>query len=487
MDIYDKMCFTVSSAGGRRGAQMGTFDVGHPDVMEFIRAKREDGRLRQFNLSLLITDEFMQAVRNDEATGRWRSRSCRMSREAEGRSTWTIRRRSSGATGRSRDGYVTRRCAAASPAASTRRAGAAAVGPDHGVHLRLRRAGLRAHRPRQRDEQQLVLREHPRHQSLRRAAAAALWRLPARLGQPHRFVAIRSPSAPQFDWENFREVVRMFTRMLDNVVEINGLPLAAQRHEIMRKRRHGMGFLGLGSALTMLCMKYGDERSRRIHRDGGARAGRGRLAEALELAREKGPAPIMDEEFRGHREMLRQAPGDGGRRLPVGDTGQGRVLHARYSRYMQRIAEVEPELVENSASRARASRTTARSRRPARSPCRWPTTPATASSPASRTITSATSSARAQDQGKGRGVLLRTAGLPRAGRPGAMPLARTMAKKRLPDYFVTADDITPTAHVDIQAAAQKWIDSSISKTANVPTDFPTRSSRTSTCMPTRRG
>ena len=66
MDIYDKMCFTVSSAGGRRGAQMGTFDVGHPDVMEFIRAKREDGRLRQFNLSLLITDEFMEAVLNGD-------------------------------------------------------------------------------------------------------------------------------------------------------------------------------------------------------------------------------------------------------------------------------------------------------------------------------------------------------------------------------------------------------------------------------------
>src|SRR6185312_10980365 len=63
MDIYDKMCFTVSSAGGRRGAQMATFDVGHPDVMDFVRAKREHGRLRQFNLSLLISDEFMHAVR----------------------------------------------------------------------------------------------------------------------------------------------------------------------------------------------------------------------------------------------------------------------------------------------------------------------------------------------------------------------------------------------------------------------------------------
>ena len=65
MDIYDKMCFTVSSAGGRRGAQMGTFDVSHPDVKDFIRAKREDGRLRQFNLSLLITDGFMEAVEHD--------------------------------------------------------------------------------------------------------------------------------------------------------------------------------------------------------------------------------------------------------------------------------------------------------------------------------------------------------------------------------------------------------------------------------------
>src|SRR5690606_25674582 len=65
MDIYDKMCFTVSSAGWRRGAQIATFDVEHPDAMDVIRAKRESGRLRQFNLSLLITEGFMAAVEAD--------------------------------------------------------------------------------------------------------------------------------------------------------------------------------------------------------------------------------------------------------------------------------------------------------------------------------------------------------------------------------------------------------------------------------------
>lgn len=63
MDIFDKTCFTVSSAGGRRGAQMATFAVWHPDVEEFISAKRTNGMLRQFNMSLLIDDEFMEAVK----------------------------------------------------------------------------------------------------------------------------------------------------------------------------------------------------------------------------------------------------------------------------------------------------------------------------------------------------------------------------------------------------------------------------------------
>ncbi len=147
MDIFDKMCFTVSSAGGRRGAQMGTFDVGHPDVMEFIRAKRENGRLRQFNLSLLITDEFMQAVREDKE---WKLAFPLSQKEYDaeqpdlGDSTkfiwreWPLH-----------DGYVTKDDGHGRLQDLQDAAGAPHVGRHHVVHVRFRGAGLHPHRPRQ--------------------------------------------------------------------------------------------------------------------------------------------------------------------------------------------------------------------------------------------------------------------------------------------------------------------------------------------------
>src|SRR6185437_7356928 len=138
---------------------------------------------------------------------------------------------------------------------------------------------------------------------------------------------------------------KAFTRMLDNVVEVNGLPLEKQREEILRKRRHGMGFLGLGSTITLLGMKYGSPESVKFAEDVSREMAVAGWEAALELAREKGPAPIMNEEFTVTREMLRKRPEmarDGwrpGAKIP------GRLLHARYSRYMQRVAAVAPQLV----------------------------------------------------------------------------------------------------------------------------------------------
>ena len=286
-----------------------------------------------------------------------------------------------------------------------------------------------------------------------------------------RFVVDPFTEDSRFDWEEFRKVIKVFTRLLDNVVEINGLPLGQQRDEITRKRRHGMGFLGLGSAITMLRMKYGSKKSVAFTQNVSREMAIAGWEAGLELAREKGPAPIMLEEFPVTAAMLRKRPEmakDGWR---IGQMVPGRVLHARYSRYMQRVAEAAPELVEELAEVG--ARFTHHS---------------------SIAPTGTISLSLANNASNGiepsfahhyfRNVI-------REGKKSkekidvfsfellayrelinsrAMPNSTNPIEK-LPEYFTTADDISPREHVDIQAASQLWIDSSISKTANVPTDY----------------
>jgi ribonucleoside-diphosphate reductase alpha chain len=468
MDIYDKMCFTVSSAGGRRGAQMGTFDVSHPDVKDFIRAKREDGRLRQFNLSLLITDGFMEAVANDAdwplvfpvhikeqddldlANAEqviWRE--------------WPTHRN-----------YVTR---------------------DDGLvackiygHIRARHLwDMIMVSTYDYAEPGFILIDRVNEmnnnwwcEQIRATNPCGEQPLPpygaCLLGSVNltKFVRNAFTEQAEFDWEEYKEVVRVFTRMLDNVVEVNGLPLQQQRDEILRKRRHGMGFLGLGSTMTMLRMKYGEKDSceftERIARE-MAVAG---WEMGLSLAKEKGPAPIMDEEFEVTAEMLRKRPEMAKDGWKVGKKIKGRVLHAKYSRYMQRVAEVAPELVAELAETG--ARFTHHS-----SIAPTGTISLSLANNASNGIEPSFAHHYSRNvirEGKKSKEkvdvysfeLLAYRALVN---PKAMPFAEDEAG-RLPEYFIAADDITPKAHVDVQAAAQKWVDSSISKTANVPTDYP---------------
>jgi ribonucleoside-diphosphate reductase alpha chain len=469
MDIYDKMCFTVSSAGGRRGAQMGTFDIGHPDALEFIRAKRENGRLRQFNLSLLVTDEFMKAVKDE---GEWTLAF------PIGRQEFEAERPDLGDTRKfvwrewpytegyvaNEEGLVACKIYKTLPArrvwdvimSSTydfAEPGFILIDRVNEMNNNWWTENVRATNPC--GEQPLP------------AYGSCL------LGSVNltKFVLDPFTEDARFDWETYRKVVKIFTRMLDNVVEVNGLPLAQQRDEINRKRRHGMGFLGLGSAITMQCMKYGSKKSVAFTQNVSREMAVAGWEAALDLAKEKGPAPIMNEEFSVTREMLRKRPEmvkDGWR---VGARVPGRVLHARYSRYMQRIAEASPELVDELAEvGARFTHHT------------------------SIAPTGTISLSLANNASNGiepsfahhyfRNVL-------REGKKSkekvdvfsfellayrelvnsrAMPNSENAAEK-LPDYFVSADDIGPKEHVDIQAAAQLWVDSSISKTANVPTDY----------------
>jgi len=470
MDIYDKMCFTVSSAGGRRGAQMATFDVGHPDVMDFIRAKREDGRLRQFNLSLLITEEFMEAVKHNAD---WELAFPVTEKEVEGDKLdlgnakqivwreWPVKKDyiigETGLTACKVYKTIRARRLWDMIMASTydyAEPGFILIDKVNEMNNNWFCENVRATNPC--GEQPLP------------PYGACL------LGSINLTKFVREPFTPDayFDWEAFGEVISVFTRMLDNVVEVNGLPLQEQRDEIMRKRRHGMGYLGLGSTMTMMCMKYGSDKSLEFTEKVTKTLALQGWKAGLELAKEKGAAPIMDEDFTVTPEMLAQRPEMAVDGWQIGDELKGRVLFSKYSRYMQQLAKEAPELIEELSEVG----------------CRF-------SHHSSIAPTGTISLSLANNSSNGiepsfahhysRNII-------REGKKSkekvdvfsyellayrdkvnanAMPYSEVEGEQ-LPDYFISADEVTPKQHVDVQAAAQKWIDSSISKTANVPTDYP---------------
>jgi ribonucleoside-diphosphate reductase alpha chain len=468
MDIYDKMCFTVSSAGGRRGAQMGTFDVSHPDVKDFIRAKREDGRLRQFNLSLLITDGFMDAVAQD---GDWPL-------------VFPINAKESGDFNVDDADKVVWRDWPTHKNYITRDDGLVAC-RIYG-HIRARHLwDMIMVSTYDYAEPGFILIDRVNEmnnnwwcENIRATNPCGEQPLPpygaCLLGSVNltKFVHDAFTDQATFDWEEYKEVVRVFTRMLDNVVEVNGLPLQQQRDEILRKRRHGMGFLGLGSTVTMLRMKYGSKESceftERIARE-MAVAG---WETGLALAKEKGAAPIMEERFTVTAEMLRKRPEMARDGWKIGQEIEGKLLHARYSRYMQRVAEVAPELVDELAETG--ARFTHHS-----SIAPTGTISLSLANNASNGIEPSFAHHYSRNvirEGKKSKEKVdvwsyELLAYRELVNPKAVPFAQD-ADAKLPEYFISADDITPKEHVDVQAAAQKWVDSSISKTANVPTDYP---------------
>jgi len=469
MDIFDKMCFTVSSAGGRRGAQMGTFDISHPDAMEFIRAKREDGRLRQFNLSCLITKDFMEAVKNDADWDLAFPANRSEIKDGDARIVWRNWPIKS-------DGYVTdEQGRVACKVYKTIRAGRLWDVIMASTYDYAEPGFILIDRVNEMNNNWFC-------ENIRATNPCGEQPLPpygaCLLGSINltKFICNPFTEDARFDWEQFREVIAVFTRMLDNVVEINGLPLGKQRDEIIVKRRHGMGFLGLGSALTMLHTPYGSEESLTFTEQVAYEIARTGFKTGLELGREKGVAPIMNEKVEITPTLMAQRPEMADDGIKIGDKLAGKVLWARYSRYMQQFADTGNA---DDAALLKDLEETG---------CRF-----THHSSIAPTGTISLSLANNASNGiepsfahhYARNVI-------REGRktkekvdvfsfellayrelinPEAMPLSDN-EKEKLPDYFISADEVTPKKHVDIQAAAQKWVDSSISKTANVPTDFP---------------
>ncbi len=470
MDIYDKMCFTVSSAGGRRGAQMATFDISHPDVTDFIKAKRENGRLRQFNLSCLITKEFMEAVKadsewklafpvtekeaivdglniNDDSQVVWREWpvknkyltktegidagkvACRVYKIIKARRLWDV--------------IMSSTYDFAEP-------GFILIDRVNEMNNNWFCENIRATNPC--GEQPLP------------PYGACL------LGSVNLTKFVKKPFSDDayFDWAEYNDVIAIFTRMLDNVVEINGLPLQQQRDEIARKRRHGMGYLGLGSTLTMMKMKYGDEASLKFTEEVTRVMAEVGWEVGVQLAAEKGPAPIMDEKFEVTADMLAKRPEMAADGIKVGSKIAGKVLLGKYSRYMQQFPEGLRKQIAEKGVRFTHHSSIAPTGTISLSLANNASNgiePSFAHHYARNVIREGKKSKEKVDVFSFE--LLAYRELINA---NAMPFS-DKAEEQLPDYFLDSSTIQAKAHVDIQAAAQKWIDSSISKTINVPTDY----------------
>jgi len=436
MDIADSTCFTVSSAGGRRGAQMGTFAVWHPDVVDFIKAKREDGKLRQFNLSLLITDDFMEAVKQDaewplyfpvlqkelqlnlvaETDLVWKDLFweeeyclsenytvvnnkilCRVYNTMRATDLWDIIMKST--YDFAEPGFLL-------------------IDKINKYNNNYFCEVIRATNPC--GEQPLP----PKGSCL--------------LGSINVAKYVTDPFTPEaaFEWKQFREDIHTFSRMLDNVVELNGLPLPEQEEEITSKRRHGMGFLGLGSALTLLGMAYGGQDSIEFTSKIEKTMAIESLIAGIALAKEKGPCPLL------------------------ANTSNRRLWAD--SLYNAKVFAVRPELKAQVLQHG----------------CRY--THATSIAPTG-TI------ALTVNNNVSNGIEptfahCYTRNVIREGRSAkeavevlsyeALLYREVTGKPEIPSWFSTTDNVTPTAHIDIQAAAQYWCDSSISKTINVPTETP---------------
>ncbi len=458
MDIYDKMCFTVSSAGGRRGAQMGTLDVSHPDVIEFIKAKREDGKLRQFNLSLLITDEFIKAVNNDsnwdlvfpvnkKEADLFKDKRmvvkdwpyigdnmvstedgkvvCRVYKTIMARELWDLIMEST--YNYAEPGFIL-------------------IDKVNNENNNWFCENIRATNP-------------CGEQGLPPYGACLLGSI--NLTQ---FILRPFTDKAEFDEAKFTRAVAMFTRMLDNVVEINGLPLQQQRDEIYRKRRHGMGILGLGSAMAMLKMPYGSGQSLAFTEKVSRLMAITGWATGIDLAIEKGMAPIMDEEFEVTDKMMnylsrpKREPTASG--IRKGDKVKGRALIAE-SDYMQRVFKERPGLFEKFMQFG----------------CRF-----THHSSIAPTGTIALSLANNASNGIEPSFAHEyTRNVIKEGKAAkeaitvrsfeALLYKELYPQLPLPEYFADSKTISPKDHINVQAEAQKWVDSAISKTVNVPTEI----------------
>ncbi|HEV2677638.1 MAG TPA: adenosylcobalamin-dependent ribonucleoside-diphosphate reductase [Aliidongia sp.] len=386
MDVWDAMCRTIMSAGYRRGAMMATLRCDHPDIEAFIEAKREPGRLRMFNLSVLATDPFMAAVKAD---GPWDlTFGGTVFRTVRARELW--------------DRIMQATYDYAEPGV---------IFID------------RINRRNNLGYCETIAATNPCGEQPLPPYGACL------LGSINLASLVRTPFEPgaALDLDRLGELVPLAVRMMDNVVDVSRFPLDAQAAEARAKRRIGLGVTGLADALIMCGERYGSPAAVALTERWMAALRRAAYAASIDLAKEKGAFPLFDRDAYLAGESIGELDAD--IRAGIAEHGIRNAL----------LTSIAP---------------------------------------------TGTISLMADNVSSGlepvfsfrytRTVLMRD-GTRKDEEVSDHAYRRFRALKGddapLPDWFVDAQSLTPDDHVVMQAAVQKYIDSSISKTINVPADI----------------
>ncbi len=385
MDVWDAMCRTIMSAGSRRGAMMATMRCDHPDIEDFIAAKADPARLRMFNMSVLVTDAFMDAVKSG--------------------GSWDL----------VFDGIIYHTVEARDLFNRIMRATYDYAEPGVIFIDRINQMNNLAYC-------ETIAATNPCGEQPLPPYGACL------LGSVNLARLVTDPfeAGAALDEAALDEIVATAVRMMDNVVDASRFPLEAQRQEALAKRRIGLGVTGLADALIMLGLTYGSDEAAAQTEAWMKRIARAAYLASVDLAKEKGAFPLFDAErylesgslvhmdedvreaIREHgirNALLTSIAPTGTISLYAGNVSSGIEPVFAYA-YTRKVLQkdgtrTEEEVVDYAVQMWREK----------------------------------------------------------------------FGDRELPDYFVNAQTLPPMAHVKMQAAAQKWVDSSISKTINVPEDI----------------
>jgi ribonucleoside-diphosphate reductase alpha chain len=385
MDVWDAMCRTIMSAGSRRGAMMATMRCDHPDVEDFITAKADAARLRMFNMSVLITDPFMEAVKAD--------------------TSWDL----------TFDGKVYKTVQALDLWNAIMKATYDFAEPGVIFIDRINSANNLSYC-------ETIAATNPCGEQPLPPYGACL------LGSINlaRLVSDPFEEAAALELATLNELVSTSVRMMDNVVDVSKFPLDAQQQEAKNKRRIGLGVTGLADALLMLGLRYGSDEAARQTEDWLHAIARAAYLASVDLAKEKGAFPLFDAEeylasgtMRTMDEDVRDAIRTHGIRnallTSIAPTGTISLYAGNVS------SGIEPVFA-------------------------YAYTRKVLQKDGSRTEEEVVDYAVQMWRDK-------------------------FGDRELPEYFVNAQTLAPLDHVKMQAAAQKWVDSSISKTINCPEDI----------------